>query len=60
MGVEGHNILIWCFSGEEYGNIAEKGTPSQIDSHEYGPADKAIDGKSDSTWNDEMDMYEIE
>ena len=58
MGLEGHNILTWYFSGEEYGNIAEKGTPSQIDSHEYGPADKAIDGASASDWSDDFDMFE--
>ena len=36
-----------------YNQIQKKGTASQVDSHEYGPAEKAIDGTYDSTWNED-------
>ena len=40
------------FTEESYDEIQKKGTPTQIDSHEFGPPENAIDGKFDSNWED--------
>ena len=43
-------------TGLEFQYIEKKGTPSQVDSHQYGPADRAIDGRWDGTWSDQFDL----
>ena len=44
------------FTEEGYDEIQRKGTATQIDSHEFGPPENAIDGKFDSYWDD-GDMF---
>ncbi|KAL5254210.1 hypothetical protein ACHWQZ_G013848 [Mnemiopsis leidyi] len=49
-------FLILCepitSAGGTYDEIQRKGAPTQIDSHEYGPPEKAIDGIYDTIWDE--------